>query len=229
MKPRFLFVLTAAWFLLSSDKPKVEPPKGDKYCTIPKGAVTVPLAHVEQPDDYSCGAAAFMSVASFYGVGPKSLAGFKKNLGTNPKDGTYYQDMVDYAHKLDLESRAEPDMSLKQLRAYLKEGKPVICSIQAYADDPKVYDDPNNNESGHYVVAVGYDEDHVFFMDPSINWSSDRYGPRRAFLSNEEFEKRWHENEAPTGKPPEIYQHLGIVVYPKEGQTPFLTRARHVD
>src|SRR5262249_20828104 len=151
-----------------------------------RDAINTPLPNVEQPDDYSCGPACLMSICWHFGVGPQKLGRFKKELHTDPEEGTHFRNIVRYARKLGLEVKAEANMTCAQLEQYIKEGKPVICSMQAYADRPKDYDDPHNNDNGHYVVAIGYDRDNFYFMDPS----ADR---RRIFLPRKEFAQRWHD------------------------------------
>jgi predicted double-glycine peptidase len=215
-----------------SDRPRTSRKESDNTCEIPSGAIKVLLPHVEQPDSISCGAAAMMSVCNFYGVGPLRIKDFKSDLHTN-QAGTTYRNMASFARKLGLEvavehSETTPPMTLDRLQDYLTQGKPVICSIQAYATPTKVYDDPTSNEDGHYVVAIGFDDKNVYFMDPSINWRNDKSAPRRGFLSKEEFVKRWHDNEG-TDDEPEIRHRLGIAIYPKNKGTPFMTKARKID
>ena len=137
------------------------------------------------------------------------------------------------ARKLDLDVKlehagTEPPMTLERLLAYLGQGKPVICSIQAYADNPKVYENANSNADGHYVVAVGFDETNLYFVDPSINWRKPDADPRRGFLPKEEFVKRWHDNEG-TDDAPEIVRRLGIAIYPKGEGTAFMTQAKRIE
>jgi hypothetical protein len=49
----------------------------------------------------------------------------------------------------------------------------VVCSIQAWDEDSppkdrtKIYKD--QNESGHFAVAIGDDEDNIIFPDPSVD------------------------------------------------------------
>ena len=122
---------------------------GMKYSPI-KDAIKIPLPDVEQPDDYSCGPSALMSICWHFGVGPQDLAHFKKKLDTDSEEGTHFKNIVRYARKLGLEVKAVANMTCAQLEQYVGEGKPVICSMQAYADRPKDYDDPNNNDNGQH-------------------------------------------------------------------------------
>jgi predicted double-glycine peptidase len=221
-KARYLVLLVV--LLAGSDKPQ----KTRQPIPIPGGAIKIPLPHVEQPDEVSCGAACMMSICSFYGVGPQTIAEFKKHLHTD-ENGTRYTQFREYAEELELQAsiahaKSNPPMTLERLVEYLQQGKPVICSIQAYADKTKVYDDPEWNKDGHYVVVVGFDETNLYFMDPSINWRHPHSHPRRTFLAKDDFVKRWHDNEG-TDDRPELIKNLGVVISPKTEGTPFLRRA----
>ncbi|MBK7282920.1 C39 family peptidase [Candidatus Aalborgicola defluviihabitans] len=56
--------------------------------------------------------------------------------------------------------RHDPD----ELKGRIDSRIPVLLAIQAWATPPV---DWSTFENGHYVVAVGYDNDHFYFMDPS--------------------------------------------------------------
>lgn len=177
-----------------------------KYRKIPRGAIKVWLPDMQQPDDYSCGAAAFMSVAVKYEVGPERLETFKERLKTNEVNGTYYKDIELYANEIGLQARVFQHVTRARLKKWLRKGIPVILSIQAWADDTGVYNDPGSNEDGHYVVAIGYDRDNVFyFMDPSIHGVL-------GYMSWKNLVKRWHENEGSDKR--EISNRLAIVIKP---------------
>jgi predicted double-glycine peptidase len=197
------------------------PPPLERYTEIPDDAIKIPLASVRQPNDYSCGAAAMMSVCRYYGVGPKKLADLEEALGTNKEIGTYFKNIVAYARQLGLESDWQDQMTVKELKTLIGRGIPVICSIQAYADDQQHYEVPDWNQDGHYVVAIGFDDANIYFMDPSITG-------RRGYLAWSEFKQRWHENEG-TEAAPEVHQRLGIWMRPPRGGTPFLRYAAQVD
>lgn len=182
---------------------------------IPDGAIKVNLRDVQQRDNYSCGAGAAMSVFAFYGVGPEDLEELKTALQTNNEFGTYYKNIADYAKSLGLDVSTVQEMSKQDLQKLLNENTPVILSMQAYATDEKVYDDPNSNDDGHYVVAIGYDkDDYFYFMDPSLTG-------RHGFLSWSDLEKRWHENEGSDKL--ELSHHLALVIKPGK-QRKFMAR-----
>jgi predicted double-glycine peptidase len=216
-----LFMAAAvACAAIAGDDPRRSRSADDR--PIPAKAIKVPLPDVAQPDDYSCAAAAMASIGNYYGVGPQDVEGFKKKLHTDPDEGTYYKNIAQYARYLKLSAEVRQGMTIRELERFLAAGKPVICSIQAYADNPQVYADPDNNENGHYVVAIGFDAEVIYFMDPSI----DRR--RRGYLPKDEFLQRWHENEGSTEKP-ELSHQLGIVISPKGSHAPFLLRAAKIE
>jgi predicted double-glycine peptidase len=218
-----LLTLALATLVIAGDGPTVVAPavKRARSRPIAEGAIKVPVPTIEQPDEYSCGAAALMSVCSFYGVGPKRIASFKRQLQTDPIQGTNYHNMIRYAESLDLEVRWKSGMTTEELDEHLRQARPVICSIQAYSDDPMAYNDPQYNRDGHYVVAIGFDRDNYFFMDPSLR-------RRRGFLPRAEFVRRWHDNEG-TDEEPKIIEHLGIAIFAGAGRTPYLRSARRIE
>ena len=153
-----------------------------------------------------------MSICSAYGVGPNTVEKFEKKLHTID-EGIYYKNIAGYAEKLGLKAKIEAPMSIERLKSYVNQGKPVICSLQAYSDDPSP--DYAQNGNGHYVVAIGYDgDDNFYFMDPSAKWEGhDKASPRYACLTRKEFELRWHEDEGMNGQH-EFYRQLGIAIFP---------------
>ena len=165
-----------------------------------------------------------MAVCSYYNVGPKFIETYKRKVKSDPDEGTYYRNMATYAETLGLTVRIETEMPTTKLRKYLNEGKPVICSIQAWSDESDA--DYTKNGNGHYVVAIGYDEKHIYFMDPSANYEGAPANPRYGYLTTGDFELRWHEDEGIKGKK-EPYQRLGMVIYPKDGSP--LLRARRIE
>jgi predicted double-glycine peptidase len=193
---------------------------------VPVGAIKIPLRDVQQDDDSSCGAAALMSICFYYEVGPKTLASFKRKVHTDPDEGTYYLNIRNYARKLGLRADVETEMSIDELKAYIDQGIPVICSIQAWGDPGADY---TKNGNGHYVVAIGYDTTkNLYFMDPSANYEDVVANPRYGYLPEQEFIKRWHEDEGMGGKS-EAYTRLGIVIRPRPMKATPLLRAREIE
>ena len=196
----------AGCLLAVADSPGTFREQASVYCQVAQSAIKVPLPEIHQPDYYSCGTAASMSIGSYFGVGPEDIEAWKSDLCTRTDTGTDVEPIVEYArNKLMLDvTLVERDMTDEQLRASLDAGKPVICPIQAYGE-PAEYE--KLNENGHYVVAIGYDRVNVYFMDPKLTG-------RRGFLSWPEFHRRWHENIG-TDSNPDVRSRLGIVIGPK--------------
>lgn len=144
-------------------------------------SIKIDLPSVRQTKNYTCGAGALKSIAQHYGIDmpEKDMA---KILKTNPDDGTDPIDLKRVGKQLGLNVKEHFNMPLNLLKKYLDEEKPVICAIQAYGK-PKDYKEDKN---GHYVIAIGYDKDYIYFEDPSIKG-------KRGHLKNDEFLKRWHD------------------------------------
>jgi predicted double-glycine peptidase len=205
--------------LTAGAAPQVVAPANATYVHYTAGNIHVPVPEVQQPDNYSCGAASTMAILAYYGVGPEDYGVLKKKLGTTKKNGTDYERIVKYVNGLTaatgLSAAAHKGMTPDQLDALLKAGHPVICSIQAYDEDTPaaqraaVYKEKNDN--GHFVVAIGCDEQNFYFMDPSLTG-------RRGFLRREEFADRWHDNEG-TDEHPNVIHHLGLV-FSKQNPSP---------
>jgi len=78
------------------------------------------------------------------------------------------------------------NMQVAELKHQLDLGLPVLCLIQAWPE--RQVDYQKDWDDGHYVVAVGYDETRIYFMDPSTlgNYT---------FIPNQEFIDRWHDTD----------------------------------
>ncbi|MDB5311542.1 MAG: hypothetical protein JWO38_5744 [Gemmataceae bacterium] len=222
-----LLALLVGTSLVALDGPKTPPKEQEagKLRAVPLGAIKIPLRDVQQDDDYSCGAASLMSICSYYNVGPKDLADFKRELHTDPEEGTYYLDIQKYARQLGLKAEIKTEMSTDALRGYLDRGIPVICSIQAWGETGADY---TKDDNGHYVVAIGYDEGHIYFMDPVANNEGARANPRYGYLTRAEFLKRWHGDEG-TKKKPELQKRVGIAIFPDPEKATPLLQAREIE
>jgi len=154
--------------------------------SVPKSHIKVKLPSAKQPKNFSCGASALRAIAVHFNVGPNNEQFYIDKCNTTYKDGTHPKDIIRVARELGLTVRSKSKMSIKDLHEYLDDGIPVVCSIQAWGDQKKY---PDTDHSGHYVVAIGYTNDKIYFMDPSIKG-------HRGFLPNDEFIERWHDEEA---------------------------------
>ena len=162
----------------------------------------LPLPVTVQETNYSCGAAAALSVLRYwraYGGDERSLY---ELFGTTPKDGSPPQNITQGLRRLGLRAEMRESMTLEDLRAALRRGDSVILDIQAWRDDENT---PwaERWEDGHYVALVGMDERYAYLMDPS---TPDRY----AYVPLAELLDRWHDYEDRDG-PVRRYVHLGII------------------
>ena len=73
-------------------------------------------------------------------------------------------------------------------------------------------------EDDHYLVAIGYDHDGVYFEDPSLQGM-------RGYLSWGDLERRWH---APGPNGTELHRFGAAIWMPLAGPAAYLSRARTI-
>jgi predicted double-glycine peptidase len=170
-----------------------------QWMRIPVHHIKVGLPSKQQTKNFSCGNTALRAIAVHFKVGPDSEQFYIDKCKTTYEKGTTPKDIIHVAKALGLNVEAKQHMSIEDLHYYLDQKIPVICPIQAWGDEEKDY---SNNKNGHYVVAIGYSESRIYFMDPSVKGS-------RGFLLNKEFLSRWHDQEY-NGK---HYKNFGIAIW----------------
>lgn len=136
------------------------------------------LPHVQQRDDRSCGPAVLVSVLSYYHADLGGLERARKRLRTT-SEGTSSGRLVQLARQCGLRVRAREHWTLAEITEALDYGRPVVVAVRAHGD-------------GHYLAAVGYDRQHVYFMDSCLDGF---YG----FLTKADFLGRWWDTE-PNGR-----------------------------
>lgn len=105
-------------------------------------------------------------------------------LAKTDEDGTMPQQLLRAATQLGFKGEFKENMTMRMLQDYIADSRPVIVLIQAWKDDEDMpY--PINFENGHYVVAIGYDNDNIFFEDPWIHGSI-------TYMSKADLTDRWH-------------------------------------
>lgn len=175
-------------------QPRISAPKISAV-KAPPNLITVPM--VRQSTDFTCGVAALQSVFAYFGDDYREDQ-LAKELKAVPKTGTHYQEMVRLAKAKGYAVKVLKNMPFADLQKSIDAGKPVICLIQAWAESSVDYS--NGWQDGHYVVAIGHDQDNVYFMDPSTlsNYT---------FIPTKEFVNRWHDTD---GK--EKLVHFGLII-----------------
>ncbi len=160
--------------------------KNVKY--IPVKAIKINLPEVRQEEDWSCGAAVLLSVLLHYGKGPltEKMVGDKLKMdetGTDPFQ--IKRVLMHYKIKF----REYRDMTIEQLKQNVSKGYPVLIMLQAWGDNPELYTCCKADcEDGHWLIAIGYDKDNIYFEDPVLDVS-------RGYISIKELDARWHDYE----------------------------------
>ena len=75
-------------------------------------------------------------------------------------------------------------MTITEIKSYINKEIPVLVVLQARTLKKNINRETDWDD-GHYVIAIGYDDDNIYFEDPG-NF-------KRTFLSYDEFKKRWHD------------------------------------
>lgn len=143
--------------------------------------IYVPLTR--QSTEYTCESACIQSVMGYYGEDvPEDV--INDALQTDPENGVDLELIKQFARSHGYSITMTADMTIEQLKSYIDQGKPVIVIIQAWSSNPENYE--NDWADGHYVIAVGYDDGKVYFMDP---YKLGNY----MYITTENFLKRWHD------------------------------------
>ena len=145
--------------------------------------IRIPLTR--QATDYTCGIAALQSILYYWGEEFREDQLVEK-LQPTPEDGTKYPRIVEFAKSLNFRVDIRTGMTLEDLKRLIDEKKPVILLIQAWPESPVDY--TQDWDDGHYVIAVGYDSQNVYFMDPS---TLGHY----TFIPIKKFLDRWHDRD----------------------------------
>lgn len=203
---RTLMALSISIYCSCSGSLAVEQAEKNRVARLPANIIRIPMTR--QATNYTCGVAALQSVLMFYGDEflESDLA---KLLKANPQEGTAYAEMKRFSESKGYNVQVYKDMKVSDLKKLLDAGKPVICLIQAWPERKVNY--KTDWDDGHYVVAIGYDDGNVYFMDPSTlgNYT---------YIPTDEFLVRWHDTDSKVK-----LNHFGMVVQKKA------KRAYHAD
>lgn len=150
---------------------------------FPANLIRVPLTR--QATNYTCGVAALQSFLYYYGTEIREDE-MAADLKSDPEVGTPYQNIVAYAQSLGHRVEVKQNMTIQDLQSWIDRRQPVLVLIQAWPDSPVNWAEDWND--GHYVIAVGYDQEKIYFMDPSTlgNYT---------FIPIPEFMDRWHDTD----------------------------------
>jgi predicted double-glycine peptidase len=169
---------------------------------------------VRQRRGFSCGAAVTLTVLRYWShekyIGVEEDALYPA-LKTTDARGTEPEPMAALLklNGLDADYRYG-EVSIADLERAVDARQPPILDLQAWRD----HDAPWREtwDAGHYVVMVGYDDERVFFADPS---TTTPHG--YVFLPRGELEERWHDL---TGDHDQPAKHMTIFVRGERAWTP---------
>lgn len=188
------------------------------YKSIPAGAIKVQVPDTRQIEDFTCGASALQAVCGYFGVGPDEEEDYVKDMEMK-SDGSDPEHLIRAAKKYKLKYLEIQPMNIKQLKGFLKKRLPVIIMIQAWSDK-SIVNYAVDWKDGHWVVAIGYDKEGVYFEDPSL-------AAKRGFINYKDLEIRWHDI---VGKKNIRTDHYGLILW-KAGQmkSAYSTLARLIE
>lgn len=183
----------------------------------PRQLLRLPL--YRQSTNYTSGVACVQSILRYgkyeFDIRENNLA---NALGATEEDGVRWEKIVGYLNAVRYNDtdmqwfRAEKreSMTVEGLIAELDQGHPVILAIQAWnwnEDEEYTWelDYSNQWECGHWVVAVGYDKNNLFFMDPS---TAGNY----TYIPKDKLVNRWHDYDVDEDNHRYETMQLGIVV-----------------
>jgi predicted double-glycine peptidase len=156
---------------------------------LPSNFLPVPV--VRQRRGFSCGPAAVLSLLRLWcheAYATVEEEALYAPLETTEARGTEPEPMVRLLVRSGVDARyRHGDVTTADLERAVDAGAPPILDLQAWRD----HDDKPWRETwdaGHYVIMVGYDDERLFFVDPS-NVSPAGY----VYMPRPELEERWHD------------------------------------
>ncbi len=142
--------------------------------------IPVPLCFQETP--YTCGVACVQSILACYGIIYRQDV-LSELLMQKPLYGTDYQNIINFMEMLGFYAAYHIEMNIETLKSLIDIKITPLLLLQAWKDDPVDY--TYDWRDSHYVVACGYEEDRILFMDP---WTLANY----TYIPDNELMKRWH-------------------------------------
>lgn len=137
--------------------------------------------NLRQTYNYDCWASALQSIMTYYWVEKREEKIIKK-AKTVKKIWTDIKWLIKVLKKYNFEYDSKK-MNIEDIINYIDKKIPVIVLLQAWSDK-KNFNYENSYKNWHYVVAIWYDKNKLYFEDPcSFNIT---------YINKNELEKRWH-------------------------------------
>jgi len=154
-----------------------------------------------QTFDYDCGAKSLEAILAYYGINANEID-LINLAGTNDDHGTPINGIKKVARHFGFKVAIKA-MTIAEIKKYLDQDKPVLLMLQAWSKQ-KIKNWKKHWDHGHFVVAVGYDKDKIYFEDPYVNV--------KTYLTYKELLQRWHDIDT---RSQIKYNNLGILFYGK--------------
>jgi len=189
---------------MSHPTPEAVPAPRPVRALLPGNLIRVPF--VQQRQDFSCGAAATLLLMRYWRVDAYENAtesDLYEPLRTTRANGTEPEPMVELFRRSGLAADYRTgSVRVDDLERAVVAGEPPIVDLQAWSDHGAPW--AQTWDAGHYVVMVGFDEELLYFADPS------RASPSGyAFLRRGELDDRWHDLSGEYDTP---LEHMSIFV-----------------
>lgn len=171
--------------------------------------IKIPLCR--QATSYTCGPAALQSILGYYNM-EYNEEFLSKELHCICPTGTDFRWILRFCNNHQFHAIFSEHVVLTTVKHYIQQDIPILLLIQSWADakggQPYLYS-TSNHDNNHYVVACGFTNDCILFMDPS---TLGHY----TYLKEEELMKRWHLQDE-FG----IYEQSIILITPTFKTAPF--------
>ncbi len=175
--------------------------------------ININIPNVSQQEHWSCGAAALLSILLYFGKGPLNEELVADQLGMD-KSGTDPYQIKNVLDKYKLRHKEYRGMTIEQLIFHVKRREPVFIMLQAWGNKENYRKCKKGCKDGHWLIAIGYDKDNIYFEDPALTIS-------RGYIPINELDNRWHDyeylNENDAKRKSKVNSdHYGLVVFGKK-------------
>ena len=140
----------------------------------------VNVPEVRQSTNYTCGPSVMLSILGSYNIESREDK-LSKLMNTN-KNGTEFSGFIKVAEKYNIPYKYD-SFAINDIKSFIDNEFPCIIALQAWSKNPDT-DYTKSFEHGHYVIPISYDDNKIYFEDPSIIGLT--------YLDIDEFQKRWH-------------------------------------
>lgn len=168
------------------------------------------IPNVDQPNTWTCGAAATMSVCKFFAVGPDNLQDYVEALGTSIEKSTHPNNIISFLTGLGLNVQGRQNMTIADLKVCATDLTPVIMPVQDYGTEvPKeaawAY--------GHYLSLCDVTDDFIICQDSSeenvlVKGNQSVQEPGKVAIAHDKWNTIWHDQDGDGN----VFIHYGIVV-----------------